>query len=147
MAPGSRNDPYPGFRFYVQIDSLVVAGFSDVSGLEMEVETESYGEGGRNDYTHEFPGRATYPNLELRRGLTDSTTLVDWMRAVVDGRIERRNVHVFLHDAEGQPRWGWQCREAYPVRYAGPDLQADQSTVAMEALELSHNGLSRMDVR
>lgn len=144
MPPGVRNDPYGDFRFHVQIDSVVVAGFSEVSGLDVEIGTEEYEEGGRNGFTHELPGRASHPNLELRRGLTDSRALIGWVGDVAAGRIERRNVQVFLLDSRGLPKWGWECREAYPVGYAGPEFRADQGEVAMERLELTHRGLSTM---
>lgn len=146
MPPGVRVDPYLDFRFAVQIEGIIVAGFSEVSGLEVEVATEEYEEGGRNDYTHEKPGRASYSHLELRKGLTHSRELVNWVRDVAAGRIQRKNVYVFLLGSEGIPEWGWQCREAYPVRYAGPELQADQGEVAMETLELAHRGVSPMEL-
>lgn len=144
MVTGERTDPYPDFRFHVEVDSLIVAGFAEVSGLEIEIGTEEYEEGGRAGYTHQFPGRASHPNLELRKGLTNSRSLIEWIQDVADGRIERKNVHVFLLDSAGLPKWGWQCKDAYPVRYAAPELQADQGDVAMETLELAHRGLSSM---
>lgn len=147
MPPGVRADPYLDFRFHVQIDAIVVAGFSEVSGLEIEVETEEYEEGGRNGFTYELPGRASHSHLELSKGLTRSRALVDWMQAVAAGVVERKNVSVFLLDTEGLPKWGWQCRAAYPVRYAAPDLQADGGDVAVESLELAHQGLTRMGLR
>jgi len=145
MPPGVRVDPYLDFRFHVQIDAIVVAGFSEVSGLEMEVATEEYEEGGRNDYTHELPGRASHSHLELRKGLTQSRALIGWMRDVVEGSVERKNVFLFLLGTEGFPEWGWQCEAAYPVRYAGPELSADQAEVAVETLELAHRGLSPLE--
>lgn len=141
MPPGVRTDPYLDFRFHVQIDAIIVAGFSEVSGLEIEVGTEEYEEGGRNGFTYELPGRASHPHLELRKGLTQSRALVNWMRDVASGAVERKNVFVFLLDTNGLPKWGWQCRSAYPVRYSAPDLQADGGDVAVESLELAHQGL------
>lgn len=144
MPPGARIDPYLDFRFHVQIESIVVAGFSEVGGLEVEVGTLEYEEGGRNDYTHELPGRASHAHLELRKGLTVSRALIDWMRDVATGTVERKNVFVFLMGTEGLPEWGWQCEGAYPVRYSAPDLQADGNEVAVETLELAHRGLTPM---
>lgn len=144
MPPGVRVDPYLDFRFHVQIESVVVAGFSEVSGLEIEVGTEEYEEGGRNDYTHELPGRASHSHVELRKGLTVSRALIDWMRDVATGTVEHKNVFVFLLGTEGLPEWGWQCEGAYPVRYSAPDLQADGNEVAVETLELAHRGLTPM---
>lgn len=147
MSSGTRTDPYLDCRFAVEIESLIVAGFSDVSGLEVEIETEEYEEGGRTNYTHEFPGQTSHPNLELRRGLTDSHTFINWVQDVTEGRIERKTVYIFLLDTQGESKVGWECAEAYPVRYAGPELQADQGAVAMETVELTHKGLSEMELR
>jgi phage tail-like protein len=146
----ARTDPYLGYRFLVEIDSLIVAGFSEVTGLEMQLQTEDYQEGGVNTYTHKLPTRFEYPNLSLRRGITDSTVLWDWVQDVSSGlglapAIERRNVRIVLLDAQGAESWGWECRDAYPVRWAGPELRADQGAVAVESLELVHRGLSRLE--
>lgn len=141
----ARTDPYAGFRFTVEIDSLIVGGFSEVTGLERELRTETYDEGGVNGYTHTFPDRMTSPNLTLKRGLTDSETFWRWLRGVEDGRFERKNGRVLVLDSVGEEVWGWEFREAYPVRWSGPELRADQGAVAVETVELAHNGLSKID--
>lgn len=145
MATGERSDPYLGFRFLVEIDALIVAGFSSVSGLEVSLETEDYEEGGVNSYTHSLPTRFEYPNLELERGLTESDDLIGWIQHVRNGDVDRQNVRVVLLDSEGVETWGWEVREAYPVGWSGPDLRGDQSEVAIERLELTHRGLSKME--
>lgn len=144
MSTGERRDPYLDFRFLVEMDSLVVAGFTEVSGLEVEMETEEYQEGGVNTHAHKLPDRFGYPNLVLRRGLTDSQLLWRWIQAGVDGRVERRNGTVFLLDSTGDVSWGWGFRDAYPVKWTGPELQADRGAVAVESLELVHNGISKV---
>lgn len=145
MSTGTREDPYLGFRFLVEIDALVVAGFSSVSGLEIELETEEYEEGGVNTHSHALPKRFGHPNVVLERGLTDSTELVEWIEDVRNGTIERRNGRIVLLDSNGEETWGWEFRDAYPVTWAGPELGADQSEVAIERLELAHRGLSKME--
>ncbi|WP_152042259.1 phage tail protein [Salinigranum salinum] len=139
-----RTDPYRGFRFHVEIDDLIVGGFSEVSGLEVEVRTEEYEEGGVNGFVHKLPTRVQHPNLVLERGLTDSTVFWDWIEATTSPPVTRRNVRVLVLDSLGQETWGWECREALPVQWSGPTLQADQGTVALESLELVHRGISRM---
>lgn len=136
--------PYQGYRFLVEIDSLVVASFSEVSGLETSHETEDYAEGGLNDYTHRFPKRTTTSTLTLKRGMTDSHALWDWTSETRVGTVTRKNVTILLLDTEGAGTWGWQALRAYPVKWAGPQLQADQSAVAVETLELAHEGLTRV---
>lgn len=144
MVLGARDDPYLGFRFRVEIESLIVAGFSEVSGLEVDLQTEDYHEGGKNQSVHVFPTRVEQGTLTLRRGLTGSRDLWAWMVDATDGWPERKNVRIFLLDSTGAPSRGWECREAFPVRWAGPDLQADQSDVAVEELELAHGGVSEL---
>ena len=147
MSAEERTDPYAGFRFLVEIDSLVVAGFSEVSGLEMEMSPEEYQEGGVNRFTHKLPGRFSHPNLVLRRGLTDSLELWEWIQGTVQGvesgAIERRNVRVVVLDSTGEEARRWEFLRAYPVKYSGPELSAGDGSVAVEALELVHEGPAR----
>lgn len=147
MSSERRADPYAGFRFLVEIDSLVAAGFSEVSGLELEMSTEEYEEGGVNRFTHKFPGRVSHPNLVLRRGLTDSLELWDWIQGTVgdveNGTIERRNVRVIVLDSTGEESRRWEFLRAYPVKWTGPEFSAGDGSVAIEALELVHEGLGR----
>lgn len=140
-------DPYAGFRFLVEIDSLVAAGFSEVSGLEMEMSTEEYEEGGVNWFTHKLPGRVSHPNLVLRRGVTDSLELWDWIQGTVqnveNGTVERRNVRVIVLDSIGEESRRWEFLRAYPIKWTGPEFSAGDGSVAIEALELVHEGLAR----
>lgn len=140
-----RTDPYLDYRYQVEVDSLLVAGFAEVSGLEREVDTEPYEEGGVNHFTHDLPTRVSTSNLTLERGLTDSVELWNWIEGVARGTVERRNVRVFLQDATGEEVWGWEAQDAYPVNWSGPDLAADGGAVAMESLELAHRGLRGVD--
>ena len=137
-----RTDPLLGFRFRVEIDGILVAGFSEVSGLEVQMEPEEYEEGGRNDGPHRLPTRYSSPNLVLQRGMTDSPELWEWMTSAINGRIERQNGRILLLDTVGKRARDWAFTGAYPVRWAGPDLQADQGSVAIETLELAHKGFS-----
>lgn len=140
---GSRTDPYLNFNFLVEIEGLIVAGFTDVTGLQAEIETHDYREGGLNDYIHRLAGPVRYPsNLVLKHGLTDSTVLWDWHRDVRRGIVERRNVTVILCDSSGLPSASWTLEKAYPVKWSGPDLRADSSTVAVESVELVHCGFA-----
>jgi phage tail-like protein len=144
MSVGARNDPFTAYRFSVEIDGIIAAGFAEVSGLDVEIETEEYQEGGVNTHSHTLPTRATYPNLTLRRGTTDLPLLYKWTESVVNGTVLRLPVLVFMLDETGVPTWGWSVRKAYPVKWSGPQLQADQGTVAMESVELAHEGISKI---
>ena len=144
---GVRNDPYLSFNFFVEIEGLIVGGFSEVSGLQVETQVHDYQEGGRNDYVHRLPGPARYPsNLILKRGLTDIEALWAWHQKVIAGRIERRNGTIYLLDRMGVPAMWWDFKEAYPVKWSGPELKADSNAVAVETIELVHRGISKPEL-
>jgi phage tail-like protein len=144
MPVGQRTDPFLAFNFLVEIDDLVVGGFSEVSGLQVEIEVHDYREGGLNEYIHKLAGPTRYPsNLTLKRGLMDTDVLGSWLAQVTQGVVQRRNGSIVLLDATGQEAARWNFTAAYPVRWKGPDLQASSSAVAVETLELAHHGLTR----
>jgi phage tail-like protein len=140
---GIRNDPYMGFNFFVEIESLIIGGFSEVSGLQVETAVEEYREGGCNEYVHKLAGPTHSPNLVLKHGLTDVETLWMWHQDVAAGDIKRKNGTIYLLDRRGTPATWWDFKGAYPVKWTGPDLRADSNTVAVESVELAHRGLSK----
>jgi phage tail-like protein len=146
VAIGARNDPFLSYSFLVEIDGLVLGGFSEVTGLQSEVEVFDYREGGVNDYVHKVAGPTRYPaNLVLRRGLTDANTLWDWQQAANTGSVKRRSGSIVLLNDAGEEAWRWNFVDAYPVRWTGPELRAGSATVAVEALELAHRGIAKAD--
>lgn len=143
---GVRVDPYAAFSFLVEFESLVVGGYSEVSGLEAETEFEEYHEGGQNAFVHKLPTRSKYPaNLVLRHGLTDLDFLWAWHQDVIRGRIERKNGTIFLLDRQRVPAMWWNIADAFPVKWTGPQFQAGASEVAVESIELAHHGISKPD--
>ena len=141
---GIRNDPYMSFNFLVEIEGLLVGGFSEVSGLQVETEVQEYREGGVNEYMHKLAGPTRYPShLILKRGLTDIETLWSWHQDVVQGPVKRRNGTIYLLDRRRLPAMWWDFIEAYPVKWSGPELRADSNTVAVETVELVHRGISK----
>ncbi len=143
MAIAERKDPYQSFSFLVEIQGLIVGGFSEVSGIQAEVEVEEIREGGVNDHVHRLPKSTKYPNVVFKRGITDSDALWSWHQDVINGKIARRTVFVVLRDASGNEKWRWSFIDAYPVKWVGPDLKADSNAVAIESLELAHNGFKK----
>jgi len=139
-----RLDPYLAFRFLVEIEGLIVAGFSEVSGLSAEVEPFPYREGGLNEFQHQLPGPVTYPRLVLKRGLTDIDNLWSWHQDVRRGRIVRRNGSIILGgESIEHGLWRWNFVGAYPVKWSGPELRAESANVAVESLELVHRGITK----
>jgi phage tail-like protein len=139
---GAMLNPYMSYNFLVELDGLIVGGFMEVSGLESEIKLESYEEGGQNEYVHQFPTRTTYPNLVLSKGMTEVWTLWGWYEDACQGKIRRRNVSVMLLDHQRLPvRW-WNFKDAYPVKWSGPQFNSSAQEVAVERIELVHRGMT-----
>lgn len=143
MCAAERTDPFISFKFQVEIQGLIVAGFSEVSGVQVETKTETIREGGVNDHVHILPKGTEQSNLTLKRGLTDSDVLWKWHRDVVDGKVKRKSGRIILMDYEGNEKWHWTFEDAYPVKWVGPDFKADNRSIAIESLDLVHNGLKK----
>jgi len=142
-ARDNKQDPYTSFNFLVEIEGIISAGFSDISGLQIETEVEEFREGGVNNYVHKLPKLTKYGNLTLKHGMTDQDKLWNWYKDVIRGKINRTNVTIFLQDITGKNLMHWEFSNAYPVKWTGPELKADSNNVAFETLELAHNGLAR----
>ena len=80
----------------VEVDGIEIGGFSDVSGLELKLETDDVREGGNNDFVHKIPKHTTYPNLTLKRGISDSVVLWAWCMTCVQGAVLRQMLSVVL---------------------------------------------------
>lgn len=144
MAIANRTDPYHSFNFLIEIKGLVVGGFSEVTGLQMEVEIQDYREGGENGFIHKLWGPTRYTsNLVLKRGLTDMDTLWRWCHEVAQGIINRRDLSIILLDDVREEKARWNFAGAYPMRWTGPELRAGTAAVALETLELVHQGFSK----
>jgi phage tail-like protein len=139
-----RSDPYSVFRFVVEINGVAAGGFSEATGFESKTETDDYREGGVNDYVHKIAKETKYPNLVLKRGLTDSRLLYGWYQGVVQGFALRMTISVFLLDSQGQEKVRWVFLEALPVRWASSDMNASSNTVAVETVEFAHHGMMRL---
>jgi phage tail-like protein len=138
---GSRTDPFLAFRFEVRLDDLAAGGFSECSGLALETEVHDYFEGGLNGTVLRFPTRTRQSNLVLKRGIVDRV-LWDWYFRLTQGIVELRNGSVAVLDpAGGEVVAEWHFLLAFPSKWQGPDLNAGQSNVAVETLELCHQGL------
>ena len=142
MAVAERIDPYLAFQFAVEIDQQIVAGFSEVSGIDFETEVETFREGGEHLHQRQLAGPTKFPSkLVLKRGLTDTDVLWSWYQDISRGRVTRKDVSILLLDAIGEEQWRWSFRNAVPVKWTGPQLRASKAEVAVETLELVHMGL------
>lgn len=141
MTTGEKLYPYASFRFRIEVGGLTIAQVSEVSGLQVETETEPYEEGGVNDYVHQLPKRTKYQHIILKRGITDVDDMWKWYQEVVSGKFKRKNGSIILMDSSGAEKWLWNFSDAYPVKWTGPDFKADTTTIAFETIELAHNGI------
>ncbi len=140
----ARKDPYRNCNFLVEIDGITQAGFSDCSGLGSSNDPIEYREGGDNTTMRKLPGMTKYTNISLKRGLTDSHELYDWYRLVVTGKTERRNGSIVVLDADGITEVvRWNFFNAWPAKLEGPTFSAKGNEVAIETLEIAHEGLER----
>lgn len=141
---GIRLDPYMTYNFLVEIEGLLTGGFSEVTGLESEIQLEEYQEGGVNEYVHKFPNQTVYPNLVLSHGLTNIETLWYWYRDATKGQIRLKNGTILLLNCQRLPVMWWNFKEAYPVKWVGPQFNASNDTeVAVERIELVHRGINK----
>jgi phage tail-like protein len=140
MSTGEREDPLMAFRFQVRADGEAIGGFSEISGLQADIDVQELPEGGVNTFVHKLPGRGRFGNLTLRRGLA-TTALWEWFYQILTGDIVRKTIAVELLDEAGeQIAMRWVFDSAFPARWIGPELKAEQSTIAVEAVELAHHG-------
>lgn len=138
----TRNDPFHGFRFRVEFDSVQHGGFSKVKGLVREVKFETRREGGLNEFEHKFATNASFGNLTLERGLVDDY-LWRWHTDVIEDRPgrKRRSLTIVLLDETGEEAWRWLVEDAFPVKWTGTDLDGANSQVLVESVELAHHGI------
>ena len=113
---GLRLDPYQSNNFIVEIEGLLVGGFSDCTGLQVEVEAQEYREGGQNDFLHRFAGATRHPPLVLKHGISPIDGLWGWHQDVVSGAIQRRNGTIYLLNQAQIPVLWWNFREAHSAQ-------------------------------
>jgi phage tail-like protein len=143
MATGQRNDPYTAFNFLVEIDGVALAAFSEVSGLESETAVIEYRTGVEPGTVRKLPGLTKHSNIVLRRGVTRDAELWNWRRTVVDGKVDRRNGSIVLLDEDRTPVLRWNFRNGWISKWSGPDLNAKADEIAIETIEIAHEGLTQ----
>ncbi len=143
MPPASsRPDPFRAFNFVVEIDGVPVGAFAEVSGLESETEVVEYRTGdSKVTSTLKLPGLTKYANVVLKRGLTRDLSLWQWRKTVVDGQTDRRDGTIVLLAEDRTPALRWRFRNGWPCKWEGPALNAKASEIAIETLEIAHEGL------
>jgi phage tail-like protein len=142
MATGDRNDPYCGFNFRIEIDGTTVAAFTEASGLDAEGDPVDYREGtDRVNWVRKLPGLRKYPNITLKRGITQNKELWAWYRNIANGVADRRDGTIVLMNEAREDVLRWNFRSAWPNKVTGPSFNATSNEVVMESAELCHEGL------
>jgi len=137
--------PLPKFHFLVKWDPGVRAGFTEVTGLDIQIEVIEYREGLSPEYSKvKMPGMRKFSNLTLKRGtVAGDSDFYKWVLNVnLDASVDRRDITISLLDETHNPVMSWKAKQAFPVKLAASDLKADGNEVAIESLELAHEGLS-----
>lgn len=147
-------DYYPPWGFHYRVEFIPSqekddVRFSSVSGLSVEYDTEEYKEGGENRFTHKLPVRTKYADLVLKRGMLtgpsalSGTSVVTWfLEAFRDRTFSPRDVNVILLNEKGEQLRTWKVTHAVPKKWTVSDLNANESSLVIETLELSYRSFS-----
>jgi len=141
-----RKDPLKAYRYLVEIDGVTQAGFSEVTIPDSAQDPIEYREGTDLPTLKKIPGLIKYGNVVLKWGSTDSVELFNWRKLVEDGNMEeaRKNMAIIVLNETGEATARWEFREAWATKYDAPDLKASGNEIAIETLEIAHEGMSRV---
>ncbi len=142
IRPPHAPDPYGGYNFHVEWDGIVHAGFRECSGLDSTSEAGDYREGTDPLTARKLPGLVTYSNISLGRGISDNDELWKWRQQIAKGIADRRNLSIVLMDDTGAEKIRWNLVNCWPTTWTGPSFDASSGDVAIETLELAHEGVS-----
>jgi phage tail-like protein len=141
---GDRKDPFRGYNFKVEIDGISRNGFRECSGLDATSDPVEYREGNEKSFTpRKLPALTKYSNITLKWGITDDNSLWEWRKKVIDGKTERKNGSVVLMDEAGEEKIRWNFVNAWPNKYTAPTFNATSNDVAIETLEIAHEGVTK----
>lgn len=138
--------PLPKFHFLVQWGGTRI-GFSEVTGLDIQLEPIEYREGSSPQFSKiKMPGLQKFSNITLKRGtISDDKEFYTWIKTVKMNTIERRDLTISLLNENREPVISWKVINAFPIKVQASDLKADGNEVAIETIELAHEGLDIMN--
>ena len=141
MALDSMNSVGLTCRFAVKVDGMELGGWASCTGLRVDFKLKEILEGGTNGHTCYVPDRISYPRVTLSRAMTadDSPKVAQWLATYVD-RESGGTAEITLNDARGTRIASWTLHNVLPASWRGPDLVGQSDKVAMETLELVHEG-------
>jgi len=141
MATGDRNDPYAGFNFLIEIDGAEAGAFSECSGLSTDTDPIEYRTGRDENTVRKLPGLKKFSNITLKRGMTKNLDLWFWRKTVLDGFTERKSGIITLLNEAREPALRWSFKDGWPTKWEAPSMNATGNEVAVETLEIAHEGL------
>jgi len=147
MPPVYRDDPYPSYNFEVIITGIsddgkaVKGSFMEASGLGVEMSPVEYRNGSEDITVRKIPGLKKFTNITLKWGITGDLALLNW---VVEGlqclvQLTEGSVSLLIENRQEVMRWNF--KRAWPCKWTGPGLNAKNNEIAMETLEICHEGL------
>jgi phage tail-like protein len=135
--------PIPKFHFQVEWGGTKI-GFTEVSGLDITTEVIEYRDGASPEYSKvKMPGQRKFSNITLKRGtFAGDNEFYAWFNTVNLNQIERRPLTISLLNENHEPVIVWKVKNAWPTKVTPTDLKADGNEIALESLELAHEGLT-----
>ena len=115
--------------------------FREASGLDVYIDCVEVQEVGKNDGAHKRPGAARYSHIVLKRGMTASPAFFKWVSNAVNRNVQRMSGKVALCRIDGAPVMEWSFEKGWPCRYEGPKFDAENNVLALETVEIAHEGL------
>lgn len=145
--PDRQDDALSSGKFLFEVNGMQIGHFSEVTGLSVEVQVQSVEEGGQNEFVHKLPGRMSWPNIKLKRGVIHDDNLFAWLKetsgdgyAGNNSQLERKSAAIVLLALDGSRLRSWNVRDAFAVRWTGPTFAATSTSAATEELEIAHHG-------
>lgn len=134
--------PLPKFHFRVDIAGSEI-GFQEVSGLDMENEPLEYRAGNSPEFSKvKMPGMKKYSNITLKKGMfKGDKAFFEWFKEVNMNIVERKAMTISLLDESHDPVVTWKVKNAFPIKISGTDLKAEGNEIAIETLEVAHEGI------
>ena len=148
MPPVYRDDPYPSFNFELVVTGIsndgkaVKGSFMEVSGLGVEIPPIEYRNGSEDITMRKIPGLKKFTNLTLKWGITGDLTFWNWIVDGMQGLVERASVSVVLLDENRNEVMRWNFTRGWPCKWTGPGMNAKNNEIAIETLEICHEGLA-----
>lgn len=147
MPPVHRDDPYGGYNFEVIVtgisdDGKAVSGsFTEASGLEVTIDPIEYRNGSEDITPRKVPGLKKFTNITLKKGNTGDLEFWNWIVEAMNGQVNRTEGSIVLLDENKQEVMRWNFKRGWPCKWTGPGLNATNNEIAMETLEICHEGL------